>query len=170
ESDAQRFMEVLPKRFARFGLSVNPEKTSLVNFSRRATGNRIKRGQSTFDFPGFTHYRGKTRNGYYVIKRKTAKKRLSRFMKRLWTWCRDNRHMTLKEQYKILSAKLRGFCQYYGVRCNYEALSKVCEFASRARRYRLSRRCHKGKVIWKNFVATLKRMFPFPKPRIVHNI
>ena len=170
ECDARRFTEVLPKRFARFGLSVNPEKTSLVNFSRRATGNRIKRGQSTFDFLGFTHYRGKTRKGYYAIKRKTAGKRLSRFMKRLWTWCRDNRHMTLKEQYKILSAKLRGFYQYYGVRCNYEALSEVYDFASRAWRYWLSRRCHRGKVIWENFVATLKRMFPFPKPRIVHNI
>jgi hypothetical protein len=65
--------------------------------------------------------------------------------------------MTLKEQYKILCAGLRGFYQYYGVRCNYEALAKVYDFASRARRYRLSRRCHRGKVIWDNFVAIYKR-------------
>ena len=57
-------------------------------------------GTGTFDFLGFTHYWAKTRRGYWVIKRKTIRKRLRRFMKEIWTWCGANRHKPLKEQYR----------------------------------------------------------------------
>jgi RNA-directed DNA polymerase len=111
QADARRVMAVLPKRFARFRLTMHPEKTVLLAFKRPPSRNQSAGGTGTFNFLGFTHYWGKTRQGYWVIKRKTIGKRLRRFMKESWTWCRDHRHAPLHEQHRTLSAKLRGYYQ-----------------------------------------------------------
>lgn len=168
ESDAIRVMEVLPKRFARYGLGLQPEKTILIPF-QKPKSNEEGKGMGTFDFLGFTFYWSKSRKGYWVIKKKTARKRLSRFLRRLWNWCKENRHEPLKEQYKVLCTKLRGYYQYFGVRGNYKVLEMVYEYAEKAWRYWLSRRSHKGGINWAKF-EKLRVSFPFPKPRIVHNI
>lgn len=169
ESDARVVMEELPKRFESFGLSLHPEKTKLKAFRKPARYVRDNKESGTVDFLGFTFYWSKSRRGYWVIKKKTAGKRLRRFMKGLWSWCRENRHEPIKEQSKTLCAKLRGYYQYYGVRCNYKALEAVYEYAKKAWRYWLSRRCHKGSISWEKF-EKIKASFPFPKPRIVHAI
>ena len=169
ESDVRRVLAVLPKRFNRFGLSLHPEKTKIIPFKRPSSNNEDGKGNGTFDFLGFTFYWSKSRRGYWVIKKKTMRKRLSRFMKGLWRWCRDNRHEPLKEQHKTLCLKLRGHYQYYGVRSNYKALEVIFEFAEKAWRYWLSRRSHKGGIRWEKF-EKLRANFPLPKPRIVHNI
>jgi len=67
-----------------------------------------------------------------VFQKKTARKRLTRFVKRLWQWCKDYRHDPIKEQHQMLCCKLRGFYQYFGVRSNYKALEVVFEFAEKA--------------------------------------
>ena len=90
-------------------------------------------------------------------------------MRMLWHWCRENRHEPIKEQYKDLCTKLRGFYQYYGVRSNYKALEAVFEHAERTWRFWLSRRNHKGGINWGKF-EVIRSNFPFPVPRIVHNI
>ena len=162
EKDALRVMEVLPKRFERFELSLHPEKTKLIRFSKRISG----KGNGTFDFLGFTFYWSKSLKGYRVIKKKTARKRSSRFMKRIWIWCKDNRHKPMTEQYEILCSKLRGFYQYFGVISNYKALEVVFEYTEKAWRQWLSRRSHKGEVMFED----LRTIYPLPLPRIVHNI
>jgi len=131
EEDARRIKEVLPKRFAKYGLEINTEKTKLVDFGRpqRSTSGR-KPG--TFSFLGFVHYWGKTWRGSYTIKRKTEGKRLRRTLGEFWRWCRDNRHRPLQEQYASLCAKLRGYYQYYGIRCNSQCLDLVYHTATRA--------------------------------------
>ena len=120
----------------------------------------------TFDFLGFAYYWGRSLIGYPVIKKKTARKRLNRYLKMSWNWCKENRHDPMQEQYRTLSAKLRGYYQYFGVRSYYEAIEAVYEYTEKAWRYWLSRRSHKGKVLFE----TLQEAFPLPKPRIVHNI
>jgi group II intron reverse transcriptase/maturase len=165
KSDAERAMGVLPKRFGRYKLTLHEDKTSLVRFSKPFNEEESK-DRGTFDFLGFTWYWGKGLKGYWVIKKKTARKRLSRFMKRTWQWCKDNRHMPIGEQYKILGSKLRGFYQYYGVRSNYKALEVVFEYTEKAWRKWLSRRSQRGKVR----AEDLRRAYPLPLPRIVHNI
>jgi len=167
ESDARRVMEVLPKRFERYGLSLNMKKTKLLPFSR--PGKVGKNNSETFDFLGFTFYWGISLRGYWVIKKKTAKKRLNRFMKTLWGWCKINRHEFLEYQYKMLCSKLRGYYQYFGVIGNYRALEAVYGFAVRAWRYWLSKRSHKGRISWEKY-EKLKADFPLPAPRIIHNI
>ncbi len=168
EKDAERLLGVLPKRFSRFGLDLHPDKTTLVSF-RKPKPESSGKGCSTFDFLGFTHYWAKSRKGYWVIKRKTAQKKFRRAIKALWRWCRENRHEPFIWQYKMLCSKLRGHYQYYGIRGNYRMLLRTLYYAERAWRYWLSRRCHKGYISWEKF-ERLRDKFPFPKPRIVHNI
>jgi len=168
ESDVKRVMDVLPKRFNEYELALHAEKTAVIDFRRpRSTGKG--KGKGTFDFLGFTFYWSKSRRGYWVIKKKTAGKRLLRFMKGLWRWCRENRHEPIKEQYRALCSKLRGYYQYFGVRSNYKPLEVVFEYAQKAWRFWLSRRSHKGGISWAKF-EKIRVSFPFPKPRIVHNI
>ena len=166
ESDVQRVMEVLPKRFNRYGLSLHPEKTKVIPF-RKPAFNKKGKGPGTFDFLGFTFYWSKSRKGYWVLKKKTIGKRLSRFMKELWQWCRRHRHDKIEDQHGRLTSKLRGYFNYFGVRGNFKALEIVFKHAEKAWKFWLSRRSHKGGINWKRF-ALIQAAFPFPKPRIVH--
>jgi hypothetical protein len=78
--DAEKVLQVLPKRFARFGLTLNPEKTRLVDFGRQAleSADRMGTKPGTFDFLGFTHKCARTRRGKFTVHVKTMNKRLSR--------------------------------------------------------------------------------------------
>lgn len=166
ESDAKRIMEVLPKRFNRFELSLHPEKTKLIAFGKPTKSGKPK---DTFDFLGFTFYWGKTLKGYWVIKKQTARKRLNRFLRMLWNWCKKNRHEPIEEQHDKLSSKLRGFYQYFGVRSNYKALEAAFEYAEKAWRCWLGRRHRDGYISCEKFKSILERA-PLPLPQIVHNI
>ncbi len=170
KADARRVMAVLAKRFGRFNLSIHPEKTALIAFNKPLSREPSAKGKGTFEFLGFTHYWDKTSRGYWVIKRKTLGKRLCRFMKGIWRWCRGNRHEPLTEQYRMLCAKLRGYYQYYGIRGNIRALKAVFEHTRRAWRYWLSRRSHKGHLNWQKYEASVRDKLPLPNPRIIHNI
>ncbi len=81
ETDAERVKAVLPKRFNRFGLELHPEKTDLIRFGKPPKNGKGPEKSGTFDFLGFTFYWGRSRRGYPVIKKKTARKRLSRYLK-----------------------------------------------------------------------------------------
>ena len=174
EEDAQRIMAVLPKRFTRFGLTIHPEKTKLIAFARPPYGDKQNRQSSssqpgTFDFLGFTHYWARSRRGYWVIKRRTSRKRFNRTAKALWAWCRKNRHLPLPDQCRILNAKLRGHYQYYGVRNNYAQLSTILVILERAWYYWLNKRRRHPDYNWSEFRELLTK-YPLPRPKIVHNI
>jgi RNA-directed DNA polymerase len=170
EADARKVLEVLPKRFSRFDLAIHPEKTKLVRFTQPSPKEKTAKENGTFDFLGFTHYWAKARHGYWVIKRKTIGKRLRRFMKAIWEWCRKNLHEPIKEQHKTLRSKLRGYYQYYGIRGNYKMLEVVFEHTERAWRRWLGRRCSKGYVSVEEFDGFYRKVFPLPTPRIMHRI
>jgi RNA-directed DNA polymerase len=167
EDDAKRLMEVLPKRFAKYGLDLHPEKTKLLEF--RKPSPEATSGDNTFDFLGFTHYWSRSRNGNWVIKRKTSAKKVCETIQSLREWCRINRHMNLEEQYRILSSKLRGHFQYFGIRCNMRAMEAVLHHAIRNWKFWLNRRSRKKALNWDKFRKLLEQM-PLPIPRIVHNI
>jgi RNA-directed DNA polymerase len=169
EADARRILEVLPKRFGRFGLTIHSDKTALIRFGRPESGGESGGGNGTFDFLGFTHYWATSRRGSWVIKRKTARKRLRRAKKSLWQWCRSNRHRPLREQHRILCLKLRGHFQYYAIRDNSWRLETIFMHAKKAWRYWLSRRSNKGYISWEKFERVL-HTYPLPRPRILHGI
>jgi group II intron reverse transcriptase/maturase len=169
EVDARRIMAVLPKRFARYGLTIHPTKTALVAFRKPAGPPGATPRNGTFAFLGFTHYWTTSRRGFWVIKRRTASKRLRRTKKSLWRWCRANRHAPLKHQYQMLCLKLRGHFRYYGIQGNFRLLEEVLRSAEQAWRYWLSRRSSKSAIGWEKFQRLLET-YVLPTPRIVHNI
>jgi len=163
--DAQRVHAVLPKRFAKYGLALHPKKTRLIPYGKPGA---CAENPGTFDFLGFTHYWGKSLKGYWVMKRKTAKKRLKRAIVRVNKWCRANMHEPLKEQWKTLCAKVRGHYQYYGVICNYRSLSNFLWNVKWSWRKWLGRRSGGRAMCWERLAKLLQR-YPLPKPRICHS-
>jgi len=166
KSDAERVYRVLPKRFERFGLRIHPEKSRMVQFSRPYW--KQGKGPGSFAFLGFTHYWGKMLSGGWTIKRKTQGKRLSRFLSGIGDWCKENLHEPMAKQYGILSAKLRGHYQYYGVRGNFKMLEVAYEGTRVKWKKWLSRRNSKDRMGWEKFAAQVEGIFDLPKPRIVH--
>lgn len=167
KEDAERVMRVLPKRFARFGLRLHPDKTRMVDFTKPKRPGKAEGG--TFDFLGFTHYWGVSRRGNRVVQRKTAKDRLQRAVKRADEWCRTSRHAEVKWQHWMLSLKIRGHYAYYGITGNMCQLRRFLAAVERRWFYWLARRtqAHRG-MTWARFSAILGHC-SLPPPRIVHS-
>jgi group II intron reverse transcriptase/maturase len=123
EEDAIRVKAGLTKRLAKYKLSLNEDKTKLVEFSRK----KAEQGQpqGTFDFLGFTFYWGKSRRGNWIPKLKTNGKTMRKKLVRVKEWIKTNRNkVKLKELWKTFQAKLRGHIQYYGVSFNIEGVPR----------------------------------------------
>ena len=172
--DAERIMEVLPKRFGRYGLRLHPEKTRVVPFHRPLPGRRRKETPAnerpgSFDFLGFTFYWGQSKLGKWIIKEQTSPRRLRRAIKRVWEWCRCHRHESLEEQRQKLSSQLEGHYAYYGVSGNSRALWMFYERVKEAWRRWLFRRSDRGKRTWV-WINRIFRRYPLPAPRVVHDL
>jgi len=175
EKDARRVWDALPKRFGRYGLTLHPAKTRLIDF-RCPYGNpsydqapEDKHEVHSFDLLGFTHYWGRTRRGGWAIKRKTARDRMSRALRAIGRWCRWNRHAPVAWQHEMLVRKLRGHYQYYGITGNSEALWRFrYEVRGRWRKW-LNRRAAHHHMPWDRFARLLER-YPLPRAIAVHSI
>lgn len=171
EVDARKVMAVLAKRFARYGLTLHPEKTRLVPFQQPPGGNTggENTDPETFDLLGFTHYWAKSLRGSWVVKRKTAQSRFGRALKRVCEWCRCNRHLPVPVQHQSLSQKLRGHYAYFGITGNGNALGRFLYEVTRSWRLWLDRRSQRAKMTWPRFEKLLER-YPLPKPIVVHSV
>jgi hypothetical protein len=172
EADARRVADVLPKRFEKYGLRLHPDKTRLVRFeppdaSLPSGGGGD--GPTSFDLLGFTHFWGKSLKGNWVVKRKTAKDRMSRTLHRISMWCRNNRHLPIREQHTALVRKLRGHDAYYGITGNARALQVLRHWVVRIWHKWLNRRSWKAKMTWARMTALL-RSLPMPAACAVHSI
>jgi RNA-directed DNA polymerase len=172
EQDARRVLAVLPKRFGKYGLNLHPLKTRLIDFrSPRGRGPDApcdSGERRTFDLLGFTHYWAKSRRGYWVVKRKTARDRLSRAVVRIGQWCRRHRHLPIKEQRDELARKLRGHFEYYGITGNSSRIGLFRQEATRRWHYWLNRRSQHGKWSWERFTQVM-RAYPLPPAIAVHS-
>jgi hypothetical protein len=167
--DAEKVLGVLPKRFARFGLTLHPEKTRLVNFGRYAEEHAKRQGKkpATFDFLGFTHICARSRRGKFIVQVRTMKKRLRRGLTAIAEWCQENRHKPVDEQQKILNAKLRGHYQYYGRPSNYRSIWQFYRTTRRIWRKWLTRRTRGKRLTWERYAEILRR-HPLLLPLITH--
>jgi len=156
------------KRFAKYGLTLHPEKIHLLCFRKPSSKVEDAEKPETFNFLGFTHLWAKSRKGYWVIKRKTAKDRFARSLKRLSAWMRKVRYRPIAEQHKTLCSKVRGHLQYYGIRGNGDALSRFVYCTNQLWRKWLSRRSYASKRSWEWFNKLLER-FPLPRPVVTHS-
>jgi group II intron reverse transcriptase/maturase len=173
EEDARRVLEVLPKRFGKYGLTIHPDKTRLVPFTGPERPERASQepgGRSgTFDFLGFTHRWGTSRKGNAVVVRQTSTSRFGRAVQKIAEWCRKNRHRPLPEQHATLSQKLRGHYGYYGITGNSRALANLRYVVTGIWRKWLSRRSWAGYFSWLR-VERLREYFALPPPVVVHSV
>ena len=118
--DAKRVMDVLGKRLARYGLTLHPDKTHLVDFRFHRPGGvcHPDTDSATFDFLGFSHIWAKSKKGLNGVRQVTAKSRYARALAAVSDWCRRNRHRSLREQHAHLSQMMRGHYAYYGISGN----------------------------------------------------
>jgi len=174
EADARRVLDVLPKRFGKYGLTLHPDKTRLVAFQppgppTAQAGPGAGSQPGTFALLGFTHYWGRSRKGNWVVKRRTAASRFRRALRMIAQWCRLHRHVPIPEQHRTLSQKLRGHCAYYGITGNGEALRRFRDAVQRIWQKWLSRRSWAGRLSWDAFNA-LRQRYPLPRALAVHSV
>ena len=170
ERDARRVAAVLPKRCGKYGLTLHPEKTRMVTFRRPP--RTLRRGgvqPGTFDLLGFTHYWGLSRRGFWVVKRKTARQRMTRALRRVRDWCRVHRHWPLPEQQRALAAKVTGHCRYYGITGNSRAIARFRQEVLCVWHRWLSRRSQRGHLRWERF-KWLRTRYPLPSAVAVHSV
>ena len=170
KEDAEKVLNALSKRFAKFGLTLHPEKTRLIEFGRHAASNAKRQGKkpATFGFLGFTHVGARSRKGKFTVHVKTIAKRFRRGTKAIADWCQEHRHEPVSEQQKMLNAKLRGHYQYYGRSSNYRRLWQFYRKTRSTWRTWLSRRTRGQPLTWERY-AEMLRQYPLLQPRITHS-
>jgi len=161
KEDAERVKKVIGKRFAKYGLTLHPEKTRLIEFKHGGNGG-------TFDFLGFTHYWGKSQKGKPVVKRRTSKKKLRKAIMATKTWIIRNRHQKFGAIVDGLNRKLQGHYSYYGITFNSIGIRKYYEEVKSILFKWLNRRGGKRRN-WNGYIKLITQQKPLAFPRIVHS-
>jgi group II intron reverse transcriptase/maturase len=169
EGDARRFLEAMRARLGEYALSLNDEKTRLIEFGRFAAENRKRRGlgkPETFKFLGFTFICGKSRRGKFQIKRKSRSDRMRARLQAIKQELRRRMHLPIPEQGKWLMRVVTGYFNYHAVPTNYRALVTFRDDLTRSWRQILGRRGQKGAINWQTMRAIAERWLP--RARILH--
>lgn len=171
KQEAQAVLKDIRERFAQFGLTLAEDKTRILEFGRFAEENINKRGRGrpqTFDFLGFTHYRGQTKDGRFALKIKTSDKKSNLSLKALNLWLKTVRSkLNLEDIWKLLSSKLKGHYNYYGLSGNFDGIN--CHYRqTRKLTFKwTNRRSQKSSWNWESFNQYLET-HPLPKPKLTY--
>jgi RNA-directed DNA polymerase len=171
QSDACIIEQALRDRFKKFSLTLHPEKTRTISFSRKEPKNAKQQGRkpNTFEFLGFTHYwHCSLEGGWYMLSRRTSAKRFRRACRAMNEWLRSVRNWCkTKLWWLMLASKLRGHYQYYGVSGNSKMLKVFYYQVMRMVHKWLNRRSQRNRWNWERYLNYL-RNYPLPLPHIVH--
>jgi group II intron reverse transcriptase/maturase len=173
--DAERFLDQLRERFAKFGLELHPGKTRLIEFGRFAARDRAARGlgkPETFDFLGFTHICARSKSGRFWVKRITISKRMRAKLKQVNTMLKRRMHQPIPVQGRWLASVVRGHMAYYAVPGNAKAVRAFRDQVTRHWHKALRRRSQKTRLNWARMHRIATRwlphdrvMHPFPEAR-----
>lgn len=154
-----------------FGLSLEEEKSRLIEFGRFAQRDAKRRGEKaeTFDFLGFTHYCSESRNGKFRVKRKTSKKKMRKKCKEMNRVIKSLRTKKVEEIIKRLNQTLIGYYHYYGITDNGRSINNFYYYVEARLRYWLNRRSQKKSYTWEGYQELLK-YYPLIRPRIYVSI
>lgn len=167
-SDALRVQNALCKRLGRFGLTLEPRKTKLVEFGRFAQQHASKHGRrrpETIYFLGFTLYCTRNLKGNFKVGMRTEKSRLRRSLMSLQDLMRRMRHLPVREQVDNLNTVLRGHYAYYGIAGNFRALQRVHRAVERYWHKMLCSRSWAGRIPWAVF-HQIKERLPLLRPKL----
>lgn len=165
--EAEYFYEHLKKRMKHFGLSLEEEKSRLIEFGRYAQENAKKRGKkaATFDFLGFTHYCSRSRNGRFRVKRKTSKKKFAKKCKEMYRLIQKIRNWPLREIIRKLNQILTGYFHYYGITDNSRSIGNFRFQVIKMLYHWLNQRSQKKSYTWEGYNDMLK-VYPIVPARI----
>ena len=135
ENEAQKVMEVLPKRLGKFSLEVAVDKTRILPIGR------FKGTKEDFDFLGFSFFNTRTRTGKYRLGVRTSKKKLKAKRRAAKAWLKERMHKPIAETMQIIASIVRGHCSYYGVSGNFHAIQSFWKYL-RYSTYRVLNRRH----------------------------
>jgi RNA-directed DNA polymerase len=169
ETDAKRFLDLMRERMGKFALALHPEKTRLIEFGRHAAASRRQRGlgkPETFNFLGFTFICGTSRQGRFLIKRKSRRDRMRAKLQEIKQELRQRMHQPIREQGKWLKQVVGGYFRYHAVPTNSHALMQFRNGVVDRWRRQLSRRSQKGYRTW-TWIDMLADHW-LPRPRILH--
>jgi RNA-directed DNA polymerase len=173
QEDAARFYRSLRTRLAKFNLEVAEEKTRVLTFGRYAKEMCRKMGPDktpTFDFLGFTHYCGKSRNGKFRVKRKTAAKKFREKARAFKDWMKEVRHVKTDELARKIKAKLTGHYRYYGITDNREMLRRFRQHVVMNLFKWLNRRSQRTSFDFRKFQELVLKRYDIPYPKIYVSI
>jgi RNA-directed DNA polymerase len=125
EADGRRFLDMMRERMAEFALTLHPEKTRRVTFGRLAAAQRAKLGlgkPETFDFLGFTHICGRTRQGRFQIRRKSRRDPRWAKLREIKDELRRRILQPIPEQGRWLKLVITGYYAYHAVPTNSRSL------------------------------------------------
>jgi group II intron reverse transcriptase/maturase len=169
ETDARRFLDMMRARLESFALKLHPEKTRLIEFGRFAAHNRAERGldrPETFNFLGFTLICGKSRQGKFLLKRKTRSDRMRAKLRQTREELKRRWHLSIPEQGEWLRQVVTGFFAYHAVPTNSRAISAFREHVKRLWWRALRRRSQRDKTTLEKCQALADEWLP--KPKILH--
>ena len=169
EADARRFWDDMRKRFEEFSLSLNPDKTRLIEFGRFAVERRAHRGlgkPETFNFLGFTFICERNSRGQFLVKRTTRRDRMRATLRRIKDELRRRMHQPIPEQGAWLKQVVRGFFAYHAVPTNGAALRAFYYYVERIWLRTLRRRSQKDRFSWQRMHRLAAAWLP--QPRILH--
>jgi RNA-directed DNA polymerase len=167
--EAERLLTELCERFARFGLTLHPDKTRLIEFGRFAAANRRQRGDGkpeTFNFLGFTHSCGKTRKGKFTVLRQTVRQRWQAKLKAVKVELRRRLHEPLSAVGGYLRSVVSGHVRYYGVPMNGSSIAAFRQAIGRLWMWALRRRSQGHHLSWERMRRYIDRWLP--PARICH--
>ena len=171
--EAQQILQDLKARLQKFNLELSKDKTRLIEFGRYAKENSQRKGKrkpETFSFLGFTYYCSKSRKGNFLLKAKTSRKKQNKKLKEMNQWLKAVRNMLKgKDIWKVLSSKLQGHYNYYGISGNFRSIQEYYYQVQQMLFKWLNRRSQKQSFNWQEFAAYHKR-YPLPKPALVYNL
>jgi RNA-directed DNA polymerase len=160
-ADAQRFYRVLGQRLGKFGLSLAMDKTKVIDFD-------AEKSTARFDFLGFEFGWYRTRRGYPRLGRRTSRSKLRKSIASFTQWIQTRRSQKLRQTMQTVNAKLRGYCNYYGMEGNWKSLNQYFWAVNQRLKKWLNRRSQRRSFTEEELEALMKR-YGFPTPFVRDN-
>ncbi len=158
KAEAEQFYRQLKERLEEFGLELAEEKTHCIEFGRFARRDAQARGgkPAEFTFLGFTHYCGKTKEGYFKVKRRTCRKKFGQSLRKFSDWARMARRILRKGE-MIRQARIRviGTLNYYAITDNTKRCSTYLYRATQILFKWLNRKSQRKGYNWAQFNQVL---------------
>jgi hypothetical protein len=159
QEDAEEFQRRMAERLEGFGLQIAKEKTHCIEFGRFARENALRRGEKPkeFTFLGFTHYCGKTKDGYFKVKRRTSRKKLGESLRKFTDWVKKSRGVLKKgDMLRQARNRVMGHLSYYAITDNMKRCSYYAYRSEQILFKWLNRKSQRKAYTWENFKQALK--------------